>query len=101
MQLLPTLVKKGHLAEADLERVKEAQERVTLAKRNGKLLADLPIAERMAALRLVGFRADFDASRTAIFAFFTSLVRAKPKIRICTSGIPSKISSVPLSRKMW
>ena len=32
--------------------------------------------------------------------FFTSLVRAKPKMMICTMGIPSRMNMVRLSRKM-
>jgi tetratricopeptide (TPR) repeat protein len=69
--LLKDDVAEGHRAQvaaavdAAQLRVTEAERRVELAKRNEKLLADLATSERLAAIRLVGFRPDFDASKAA------------------------------------
>ena len=66
----------GHRSEVEAavasarERVKEAKDRLSLAHRNEKLLADLPAAERTAAVRLVGFRPDFGASKKAFAKAF-------------------------------
>lgn len=51
-------------------RVKEAEGRLALARRNEKLLADLAASERLAAVRLVGFRPDFDTSKAAFAKAF-------------------------------
>ena len=38
---------------------------------------------------------------TTVRTFFTSLVMAKPKMSIITTGMPKSISIVRLSRRMW
>ena len=43
----------------------------------------------------------FDGSSTPTRTFFTSVVMAKPKRIICTTGIPNKINIVRRSRNMW
>ena len=40
-------------------------------------------------------------SRTAIEAFFRSVLTAYPKMSNCDAGIPKRITSVRTSRKMW
>ena len=42
-----------------------------------------------------------DGEVFATRTFFTSVVMAKPKRIICTMGMPSRISIVRRSRKIW
>ena len=54
---------------------------------------------RRSAMRVVA--ASFDGSSTATRLWLISVVMAKPKSMICNTGMPSNISIVRRSRKMW
>jgi len=101
--LLKPETSEEHRAEVEAviaatrERAKAAEGLVVLAKKNEKLLTDLKLCEQFAAVRLVGFRPDFETSTKAFNRSFqeygVDVLAADP--------VPSiaKLKLVPASRK--